>query len=113
MTYRQFVVHIAQSADIRVSEAEFATASHFEEKLTGYCIDGARNATFAEMLDKPIASVFRLSRGIPEQNPRFIQLSNELARVKGSVSWRATSPLRVFWNLLRKIALIATNPWIR
>lgn len=112
-TYKQLMVHVAQSAGIRISEAEFAIASDFEEKLAHYCMDGSANATYLKILDKPIAGVLRLSRGIPEQNPKFVRLSNELARVKGSVSWRVTSPLRVSWNLLRKLATVAANLRIR
>lgn len=43
------------------------------------------------------------SRGVSQQERELAHLQKEIERVKTSISWRITAPLRVAWNLLRRV----------
>ncbi|MDD5365094.1 MAG: class I SAM-dependent methyltransferase [Gallionellaceae bacterium] len=110
LTYRQLIDRVVQVNGLHISETEYAVASHLEERLVSQClIGGLRKATQAEIIGTPIAVMFRLSHNVLEKRFEFIQMKNELTRVKGSVSWRITSPLRISWNLLRKLVIFAAR----
>lgn len=105
LTYRQLILAIGQSKNIDITDEELDAASVCEERFKAHCLmDGFGRSSYADMLDQPIVGISRLSNAIPHQNPEFNRIRNELTRVKGTVSWRITAPLRVAWNLIRKVA---------
>ncbi|HNV58841.1 MAG TPA: class I SAM-dependent methyltransferase [Rhodoferax sp.] len=103
MTYRQFIVAVAKHAQLRLSDADFSLADAWELKLVGQChMDASSTPRLAKFYDEPLYLTFSLS-GASAFRPRLAWLEAELARVKGTVSWRITAPLRVTWNMYKRL----------
>jgi SAM-dependent methyltransferase len=103
MTYRQFIVAVAKHAQLRLSDADFSLADAWELKLVRQChMDASSTPQLAKFYDEPLYLTFSLS-GASAFRPRLAWLEAEMARVKGTVSWRITAPLRVTWNMYKKL----------
>lgn len=108
MTYRQFIVSVAGHTQIHLSDADFSIADAWELRLVTQChMDAASTHRLAKFYDAPLFLISRFSRA-PALRPRMLWLEAELERIKGSVSWRITAPLRVIRNLLKKLL---THSW--
>lgn len=93
LTYRECVLRIARLNGIGLDEADLDAAAQLEARLVAHCYASAPSKlTPEELLSQPVLGYNRLSNE---------SLRRELDRVKNTVSWRITAPLRVIWNLLR------------
>ena len=104
MTYRELILEIARRNDIPLEESDFLLADSLENRLANQCmqLDSGRNC-IAEMLDKQLCGIPRTSAHIPELESKVSALEIELARIKSTVSWQITKPLRFLAFLWRKI----------
>lgn len=104
ITYRTFITKIVQPTGIQFMECDFLLANQYEAKMVTQChLDPFRIPQFTDFIDEPLFLKFRLSSHVPELRKALAWHEAELARVKSTVSWRITSPLRVAWNLYLKI----------
>lgn len=104
MTYRQFVTHIAAKNGVVLQDKDFVTAAHFESRLIEMC--HANQATiprFNVFLDNPLFLTVRLAQTSSNYTQSLAWHQAELARVKKTVSWRITAPLRVIWNFAKRL----------
>lgn len=102
LSYRAFIGHVLQGCKIQLGESDFVLADEWESSMVEQChADAASIPRIAKILDDPVFSFSRLSSS-PDVNRSLIWREAELARVKGSVSWRITAPMRVAWNLYLK-----------
>ena len=102
MTYRRFIVAVAEYAGVSLSEADFFDADDRESRMVAQChLDGSTTLRLADLLDEPLFLHLRLS-GAPELRHRLAWHEAELTRVKQTFSWRLTAPLRVAWNLYQR-----------
>lgn len=105
MTYRNLISTIAEKAGIRLSRNDFAVADHCEIRLIAQCdMSPDKRPKFADLLDSPIRLVSRLENPAADYRDSLAWHRSELARVKRTVSWRITAPLRVAWNLFHRLA---------
>lgn len=104
MTYREFIVVVANYANIHLSPTDFLTAEIWEVKLISRCYMNAKTTSmFASLYDQPLFLTRRFSGHIPQLRQRLAWQEDELFRIKRTVSWRITSPLRAIWNILRRV----------
>jgi SAM-dependent methyltransferase len=114
ITYRQFIVHIAERGGIPLHEEDFTTANHCEARLIAQChINASSQPCLADFLDTPIFLTSRLANLSPGYRESLAWHQTELKRVKETVSWRITAPLRVVWNLYIRLAHWVRNANIR
>ncbi len=103
MTYRQFVSTVAEFSQVHLSEADFVIADNWEARLVTQChMDAATTPRLSTFYDEPLFLMRRLTGNIPELRHRLAWYEAELARVKGTFSWKLTIPLRVGWNIFKK-----------
>lgn len=100
LTYREGVLHIARLNGIDLDEADLDIAAGLEARLVAQCYTRAPDTPPGKLLSRPVSGYYRLSNE---------WLRRELDRVKRTVSWRITAPLRVISNLLRKIAVLLSR----
>lgn len=99
-TYRQFATRIAQGNGLNLGAEDFALADRCESRLMEQChADQASTPRLADFLDNPLFLTVRLAQHSPDYRHSLAWHQAELARVKKTVSWRITAPLRVVWNL--------------
>ena len=95
LNHDQCILRIAGRAGIDLSESDLIEAAELESRLVMHCYRRAPYAmTCRDLLSRPVIGYSRLSNE---------WLHRELARIKRTISWRITAPLRVSWNLLRKL----------
>lgn len=104
VTYRQFISDVAQRSGILLFDSDFTAADEHEIRMVAQCHVNARKMPrLADFLDKPLFLKFRLSSHVPELRQKLAWHEAELARVKGTLSWRITAPMRVVFNLYQKL----------
>lgn len=100
LTFRDVVSGVLASLGHPLSESDYRVAVSLEDTLHdtvyGECQHGA---SLAKLLDGPLHSF----ASPPTYAEEIIALRREIARVKTTVSWQITKPLRVFWNVLRSL----------
>ncbi|MBU1692061.1 MAG: sulfotransferase [Gammaproteobacteria bacterium] len=64
---------------------------------------GEEVAQASRLIAPWVTQIVAMSKLLREHQERETHLHAEIKRVKSTVSWRITKPLRVIWNLLRKI----------
>lgn len=105
MTYREFIQGLAGAHGISISECEFDIADDYEARLVAECYaDAERVPRLHEIIDRPLFMTARLARGSLDYRQSLAWHQAELSRVKSTVSWRITAPLRVIWNTGARIA---------
>ena len=105
MTYRQFITQIAQRNKIFLNDADFAVADRDESRLIEQCqADQASTPRLADFIDTPLFLTVCLANRSPDSRHSLAWHQAELARIKKTVSWRITAPLRVFWNIGLRLA---------
>ena len=60
---------------------------------------GSRHVEHFDLSSK----ITELNRAIAERNIQIASLDTEIGRIKGTVSWKITKPLRYFWNSVIRI----------
>ncbi len=58
---------------------------------------------------KPLHDYYALRTAINIAEQENAVLRSEVARIKNTVSWKITKPLRALWNILRKIAKVPSS----
>ena len=101
MTYRQFISEVAGRNGLRIDAEDFSIGDALEAGMVSQCqIDAASTPRLVDFLDTPLFLVLRMSGNVRELHRALDWHQAELDRIKHTVSWRITAPLRVFWNLL-------------
>ncbi|HRA80798.1 MAG TPA: class I SAM-dependent methyltransferase [Thauera sp.] len=100
LTYAQCIQRIAGQCGMVLRPDDLDAAAELESRLVENCFSVA--PACKDILSQPVFGYYRLSNNTPELRPELEWLRYELSRVKGTVSWRITAPLRATWNLLRK-----------
>lgn len=104
MTLRELIGHVAARSGVQLEAADFARAEHLEVRLMNHCNAGVtRERVFADLYDKEPPTRIRLSDRRRQLDELINAQTFEIDRVKSSVSWRVTGPLRAAWNLARKL----------
>lgn len=91
---RNFIYKVAEVSRIEVRDADIDDAIRREDALLSTCLDGH---------DKENGLRKIMDVQLPVVNWGIDHAERELARVKGTVSWRVTKPLRFLANLPRLI----------
>jgi hypothetical protein len=100
LTFRDGVSSVLEQLGQAVSEEDFRTAAAFEDALKNTVYSPHRAARpFSEVLAGPICS----GTSPPTFYDEIAGLRKEIDRVKGTVSWLITKPLRAFWNGCRSL----------
>lgn len=101
LTFREAVSRILEKLGRKPSDEDFATAAVFEDKLRAAVYGRESFArSFADLLAETVSS------NAPSTLDQDIAgLHQEIARIKGTVSWQVTKPLRFLAFLGRKIRL--------
>ena len=100
LTFRDGVSSVLEQLGHAVSDEDFRTAAAFEDALKNTVYSPHRpGRAFSEVLAGPIYSF----TSPPTFHDEIAGLRKEIARVKGTVSWRITKPLRAFWNGFRSL----------
>lgn len=100
-TYRKFTTGIAKRNHINLSLANFTVADQLERQLVEEChADHHSIPRFSDFLDNPLFLTVRLAQHSTDYQRSLAWHQTELARVKRTVSWRITMPIRVTWNIL-------------
>jgi hypothetical protein len=104
MTYREFISDIAKKSGVILNASDFATADLWEARLVAQChADATRKPRLSEYLDASLFLTARLMNQAPDYRHSLAWHQDELARVKRTVSWRITAPMRVIWNAYLKV----------
>lgn len=101
LTFRDGVSKILEPLGQPPSEEDYRIAAVFEDSLQDMV--GGRNQTapaFAELLACSIYSV----TSSPTFQQEIAELHKEIARVKATISWRITKPLRLLAFILRHLS---------
>lgn len=107
MTYRQFISAVAEKNGLHIDAEDFATADRLEAGMVAQCqLDATSTPKLAEFLDAPLLLV--LPPYVPELRRALDWHQAELDRIKHTVSWRVTAPLRVVWNFA--LRLVGRHP---
>ncbi len=105
MTDRQLIEAIIGH---ELDDNECVQADMLERKFMKYChVHGADEAFLLDFMDGKLNFLERLSDN-PVRAITLLAYKADLARVKNTVSWRITAPLRVIWNLC--LRLIGKTP---
>lgn len=93
LTYRQFIMALTAHYSIETSDDDFALAAAQELAFSRFC--GANRPAGIDLLTVYDQALYLTGRfvGIDEG-----QLHREVQRMKKTVSWRVTGPLRAAWN---------------
>lgn len=104
MTYRQLIVRVTENVGISLREEDFITADQYEARLVTQChADASDKPRLVDFLDTPLFLMIRLANRSSDYRSSLAWHQAELTRVKKTVSWRITTPLRVIWNLLLRL----------
>jgi SAM-dependent methyltransferase len=103
MSLRKTIRQIAASMDISLEEEDFRQVSTFEAALREVVFgDRGFKRTFEQLLNQPARKLSKPSeRELLAQ--QIALLEKEIARVKSTVSWQVTKPLRLIANLPRHL----------
>jgi SAM-dependent methyltransferase len=100
MTYRCFAAAILDDAGIAYTDRDWEVLAEWEDSLRMMCYGRFRD---------PVGFADRLNLKVMPR-PVFLTIHNvlnqaeaEIKRVKGTVSWKVTKPLRFIYNMFRKI----------
>lgn len=105
MTYRQFISAVAEKNGLHIDAEDFATADRLEAGMVAQCqLDANSTPRLADFLDTPLFLVLRMSGNVPELRRALDWHQAEVDRIKHTVSWRITAPLRVAWNFRLRLA---------
>ena len=100
LTYRQAIVQLLTLADhgIKLTARDFAIADQWESALRAvvFCTKHSPHV-IAELLDRPAAGAL----GDMMLQDELHLHKNEIQRIKATVSWQVTKPLRLLANLPR------------
>jgi len=111
MSLREVICIVAASAQINIEGRDFAPAFAQEARLRSVVFGQDENKILSE-LAMHFAHPPRALINSPTQREILTteceQLTRELARVKATVSWRITAPLRVIWNAC--LRLVGRHP---
>lgn len=105
LTYAQCIHRIAKrNGIIGLGQDALDKAAELEARLAENSFGATPGApSWKDILSQPIFGYYRLSNNTQELRSELVSLRSELSRVKGTVSWRITAPLRVVWNLLKRL----------
>lgn len=110
MTYRQFISRVSELSGVRIAPEDFSAADALESEMVAQCnINAKSTPRLADFLDGPLCLVLRMSGNVPELRRALDWHQAELDRIKRTVSWRSTAPLRGFWNLLLRLTRNASS----
>lgn len=105
LTFREAIGRILENLGQALSDEDFARAALFEDSLRG-AVFGHDSfvRSFAELLAAPVSSnaPTTFDQAIDQEIAR---LNDEIARIKGTLSWQMTKPLRFLAFVGRKIRL--------
>jgi SAM-dependent methyltransferase len=104
MTYRQFVTAITARNGVELASGDLCLADDCESHLVAQChTNHAATPRLFELLDTPLFLTARLAQRSTDYRQSLAWHQAELARVKRTVSWRITAPMRASWNLLLRL----------
>lgn len=103
MTYRQLIGKVARYGGIPLEECDFLLAAVHEQRLAEQCLLATpSHRTLADVLDERLRGMLRLSAHIPDLRHALAAHEMELARIKSTLSWQITKPLRFVWNTMSR-----------
>lgn len=106
MTYRQFIDAILGHT---LDDSDYALADVMEQKFSKYChICASNKVSLLNIASEKISLFGRLSDA-PAFRQAMIMHEFELKRIKGTVSWQITKPLRLLANLPRIIKTVSSR----
>lgn len=104
MTFREMAKRIVNRSGVELSDADFSEADSQEARLSSQCFEKSYGKDiFAEILDRPLAMISRYVLPAREDLFALEHAENEIRRMKSTVSWQITKPLRLIANLPRLI----------
>jgi SAM-dependent methyltransferase len=100
MSYRSFATKILTAAGLDISDADWSCLCDWEDALMTYCFGTTRDSMpFADMVSRKV-----LPWTTAPTCREMLSLSQEeIKRLKSTVSWRLTKPLRGFYNGVRRL----------
>jgi SAM-dependent methyltransferase len=100
MTYRQFIDAVLGHT---LDENDYLQADAMERQFSEYCHTcKSSKVSLMDIMRQRMFLFDRLSDA-PVSRQTLTAYESELARVKGTVSWRITAPLRVTWNFCHRL----------
>jgi SAM-dependent methyltransferase len=99
LSVRDCVIQVLEQLDHPVSSEDFQMAAVLENNLHDMVFGQDRKSRpFSVLMEEPICSV----TSPPTYRDEIADLRKEIVRVKATVSWRLTAPLRAAYNLLHR-----------
>jgi len=106
MTYRQLINAVLERA---LNDNDYALADTMERQFSEYCHTRTdHKVSFMNIINNEISLFGRLSdapalrQKMAEYKAELARCESNLKRVKATVSWRITIPLRVVWNFYHR-----------
>lgn len=96
MTYRQFIDVLLEDFDIDIEQQDYLEANEMNKRFSEFChVPLGIGHSLIDIIDKPIWMMPRM-----QDNQKA---EAEVKRLKATISWRITAPLRAFWNVCTKM----------
>ncbi|HUR40699.1 MAG TPA: class I SAM-dependent methyltransferase [Verrucomicrobiae bacterium] len=102
LTLGAFVVQVGRRLGLEISPRHLAEATQLEDRLLQE-VFGEASGAFEEILGRPIdrhVPAFAVAARALQYAQELALARQEVERIKGTVSWRITKPLRFAWNLV-------------
>lgn len=104
MSYREAVEQVLGRVGYTLSDIDFQEAEALEDNLQRVVNgSGWKGPLYGDLLSRPVlSSACAPTFGDLLANKQF-ELDSEIARVKSTISWQITKPLRFVWNTLSRL----------
>lgn len=104
LSYRQLITAIASKVGIIIGERDFAKAVLLEQRLQQQCmISTPGHKGMEQIIDEKVGRLICLSSANVALRSALALSQQEVARIKNTVSWRVTKPVRAIWNISRRL----------
>lgn len=104
ISFRDLLLAILGQGGIQLAERDILLADACEHELDNQCsVDASRRRRLTEYVYDLFYQTFRLTGHIPELRRELAWHAAEIARMRSSISWRITKPIRFLAFLWRKV----------
>lgn len=112
LSLQQTIQQVVEKADIRLCETDFRLACGYEARLR-QLVYGEENFDLMNWLSQPPHCTLSPPTQAEWTTSEIARLSAEIVRVKSTISWQVTKPLRFLAFMTRKFAAIFKYSYFR
>lgn len=109
MTFQQLVSEIARYSGLKLNDVDFQLADSYESQLMDVCFQ-ATGKQGSGFLGDVGSMLYQRAGAVSEVRRELTVCEAEIFRIKHTVSWRISAPLRATWNFMRHVVKRCCSP---